>query len=139
MIPCPREPQIVHAFTAAATRQLSADQRDHVRDCGSCREALVVSSALLAADVAGAGAPSADVVWFRAQLKARAEAASLAARPVFVAQAIAGATVAGAVVAVTGAMGGLEVITLATRGLVLAFAVWLLIAPVAVYLAATED
>jgi hypothetical protein len=83
--------------------------------------------------------PTADVVWFRAQLKARAEAAELAARPVLLAQAIAGASVVGAVVAVVSAFGTFDVIALATRGLLLAFAVWLVIAPVAVYLATTED
>jgi hypothetical protein len=34
---------------------------------------------------------------------------------------------------------GLEMAALASRGILLALAVWLVIAPVAVYLAATED
>jgi hypothetical protein len=97
----------------------------------------LVDDAVVAGDEASA--PSAEIVWFRAQVKARADAAARAARPVFVAQALAAAAVAGAVAALAGTLGALDVGAIAQRGLVLAFAVWLLIVPVAVYLAATED
>lgn len=137
MTPCPRESAIVHAFRSGAETHLSVEQQDHLRDCVICREAVAVSSALVSEAVEGA--PTADVVWFRAQLKARGEAAAAAAQPVFLAQALAGAAVVGAVAALIGALGGMETATLATRGLLLAFAVWLLIAPVAVYLATIED
>jgi hypothetical protein len=118
---------------------MSAADQAHLAECADCREAVAIASALMSEADPAVEPPSADVVWFRAQLRARAEAAELAARPVLVAQAVAGASVVGGVAAVIGALGGLEVIALATRGLLLAFALWLLIAPVAVYLASTED
>lgn len=141
MTVCPHEPQIVRAFTADGEPPLAVELQQHLAECATCREAAAVASALRSElDIAWKeGAPTAEVVWFRAQLKARAEAAELAARPVFVAQALAGATVAGAVAAVIGMFGHFDILTLATRGLLLAFAVWLLLAPVAVYLATTED
>jgi hypothetical protein len=105
--------------------------------------------------------PDANVVWLRAQLRARAEAASLAARPIAVVQALGVACAIGAAAGVIGTMAwwlrswmawlssaaaviasadsSLEVATLASRGILLALAVWLVIAPVAVYLAATEE
>jgi hypothetical protein len=38
-----------------------------------------------------------------------------------------------------GTMGTLDISAVASRGILLAFAVWLVIVPVAVYLVATED
>jgi hypothetical protein len=108
-----------------------------------------------------AAVPNANVVWLRAQLRARAEAAQLAARPIVVVQALGVACAIGAAAGVIGTMAwwlrswaawlssaaaviagadsSLEMATLATRGILLALAVWLVIAPVAVYLAATEE
>jgi hypothetical protein len=105
--------------------------------------------------------PDANVVWLRAQLRARAEAASLAARPIAVVQALGVACAIGAAAGVVGTLAwwlrswaawlssaavviasadsSLEMATLASRGILLALAVWLVIAPVAVYLAATEE
>jgi hypothetical protein len=143
MTPCSREPEIVRAITGAAgDAALSPEERDHLRECVGCREAAVVASALfedLVVAREAASAPSADIVWFRAQLKARAEAAALAARPVFIAQALAGAAVVGGIAGVAGALGALDIAAVASRGILLAFAVWLVIVPVAVYLVATED
>jgi hypothetical protein len=119
--------------------EVSVDDRTHLSECAACREAVAIANVLINDIDPSDGPPTPDIVWFRARLRARVEASELAARPVLLAQAVAGASVVGAVAAVLGALGGLEVITLATRGLLLAFAVWLLIAPVAVYLAATED
>ncbi len=108
-----------------------------------------------------AALPDANVVWLRAQLRARAEAARLAARPIAVVQALGAACAIGAAAGVIGTMAwwlrswaawlssaaaviasadsSLEMATLASRGILLALAVWLVIAPVAVYLAATEE
>jgi hypothetical protein len=108
-----------------------------------------------------AAVPDANVVWLRAQLRARAEAAQLAARPIAVVQALGVACAIGAAAGVIGTIAwwlrswaawlssaatviasadsSLEMATLASRGILLALAVWLVIAPVAVYLAATEE
>jgi hypothetical protein len=143
MTPCPREPEIIRAITTGAgDATLSPDETDHLRDCADCREAAAISSALLDDPSSAweeASAPSADIVWFRAQLKARAEAAKLAARPVFFVQALAAAAVVGGVAGMAGTMGTLDISAVASRGILLAFAVWLVIVPVAVYLVATED
>jgi hypothetical protein len=108
-----------------------------------------------------AAVPDANVVWLRAQLRARAQAAQLAARPIAVVQALGVACAIGAAAGVIGTIAwwlrswaawlssaatviasadsSLEMATLASRGILLALAVWLVIAPVAVYLAATEE
>jgi hypothetical protein len=110
-----------------------------VRECASCAEAAAIAGALVNDLDNTPAPPAAEVVWFRAQLKARAEAGEAAARPMMVVQAVAAAAATGAVAAVAGALSALEVVSLATRGLLLAFAIWLLIVPLAVYLAATEE
>lgn len=140
---CAREQQIVQALTTDdVCGALPADVQEHLRACANCREVAAIASALLSdtnsADEDGP-APSADIVWFRAQMKARAEAAELAARPVFLVQALAAAGVVGGVAGVAVTLGSLDIAAIANRGILLAFAVWLLIAPVAVYLATTED
>jgi hypothetical protein len=108
-----------------------------------------------------AAVPDANVVWLRAQLRARAQAAQLAARPIAVVQALGVACAIGAAAGVIGTIAwwlrswaawlssaatviasadsSLEMATLASRGILLALAVWLVIAPVAVYLAATDE
>jgi hypothetical protein len=105
--------------------------------------------------------PSGEVLWLRAKIRARAEAAQLAAKPVAIVQAFGVACAVGAAVGVLGttvwwlrswiawlssaaaaiasADSSLQIATVASRGILLALAVWLVIAPVAVYLAATEE
>jgi hypothetical protein len=139
MSDCPREPDLVGAVVHGTGRQLSDHEREHVRECASCAEAVGIAGALVN-DVDNIPAPpTAEVVWFRAQFKARADAGEAAARPMMVVQAVAAAAATGAVAAIVGSLSALEVVGLATRGLLLAFAVWLLIVPLAVYLAATEE
>ena len=101
------------------------------------------------------------MVWLRAQLQARADAARVASRPIAVVQALGVACAIGAIAAIVGttfwwlrswvawlgdaaaviasAPSTFEMATLASRGILLAVGVWLVLAPVAVYLAATED
>ncbi len=160
MTSCKREPDVLDAV---ATGRLDALD-EHLAACEACRDTLLVARALAHEQDAAwtdAALPTADVVWFRAQLRARAEAARLAARPVLVVQAIALACLVGAIAGVLGtgtwwlwswvawlssaasvvasADGTLAITTLAIRGILLALAVWLVIVPMAVYLAAMED
>jgi nitrate/nitrite transporter NarK len=142
MTPCLREPEIVRVITAVAARgPLSEELTNHLRQCVGCREAAAISSALVSEREAARHepVPTADIVWFRAQLKARAEAAELAARPVFAVHAVAAACMVGVVAGVAGTMGTFDIAAVLGRGMLLAFAVWLVMAPIAVYLAATED
>lgn len=149
-----------NAHAAKADLELFA----HIAECNSCRDLADVTQALFderEAAWAEPAVPTADVVWFRAQIRARAEAARLASRPVAVVQAIGVACALGAIAGVVGtglwwlrswatwlsevatlvatAPSSIEMMGLAVRGVLLAAAVWLVLAPVAVYLAATEE
>jgi hypothetical protein len=90
---CPFETEVIAAARAGHwPGQLDAELRAHLDTCPSCREAAAIG-ALLAAewDTAQADAhpPSADLVWWRAQRRARLEAARAAAAPVRSAQVVA--------------------------------------------------
>lgn len=77
----------------------------HVRGCASCTDLVEVAGALLDGrdDVHATQAmPSADVVWYRAQVRARHDAARAAARPIALAQGIALGCVLGLIVAIFG-------------------------------------
>lgn len=158
---CPLESEVLEAAVAGRDDRTLAD---HLDACPSCRDAAIVTAALrgerdLAWDEAAL--PSSHVVWLRAQLRARHEAARVASRPIAVVQALGVACAIGAIAAIVGtsfwwlrswaawlgdaaallasAPTTLEMATLASRGILLAVGVWLVLAPVAVYLAATED
>lgn len=81
---------------------------EHVRSCRSCGDLVAVSVAL-AADAASARAtttvPSAAVVWWRAQVRARQEAARAATRPITVVQGLAIACSAGIALGIAGFAG----------------------------------
>jgi hypothetical protein len=106
--------------------------------------------------------PDAGVLWRRAQLRARAEAARIATRPIAAAQGVALACAAGLAVAFLGA--GLAWITpwlhwltasvstlgagaltvtadasFAGRAVALAFTIWIVLAPVAVHLVLADE
>jgi len=85
---CPRE-----AETEAAVRQdrWDDDLRGHVAACSICRDVVAVGEYLRqqADEVFGAAVPDADVIWWKAQLMARQEAARKAARPIAVVESAA--------------------------------------------------
>lgn len=101
---CRHEADLVAAVTAGRW-PAGADQamRDHVSTCEVCADVLHVAEAMTAIEqetLADTRLPSAGQVWWRSQLCARREAAATAARPVMVAQAVAGAAAVGLVAAV---------------------------------------
>ncbi|MDA1306322.1 MAG: hypothetical protein O2917_03540 [Acidobacteria bacterium] len=67
----------------------------HVAGCATCREVAAVAVVVLewADDPRPVTVPDASVVWYRAQVRAREEAARRASRPVLAAQLVALATV----------------------------------------------
>ena len=82
-----------------------ADLCAHAADCTVCSELALVSSAI-GAEREHAGIPqlpASGVVWWRAQLRARQEAARQAVRPITATQAVAFAALVGTVGAVFGA------------------------------------
>lgn len=131
---CPRESELLAALDAHS---------QHLSECDACAELVAVRiiGEAHAHDLQAAHVPSAGQVWWRAQVRARAEARGAAERPIHVIQAVAAAVVAGAFAAGIGwvtpwikqtAFWG----TTAEFGFAwwLAIGAWLILAPVALYL-----
>ena len=140
--------------------------RQHVLDCPVCADLLEVSAAFLDdRDEAwrDARVPPSSIVWLRAQLRARQEASRTALRPIAVAQAVGAIVAFTAIVAVAAwyapwwrawfhwaggmlASGITPPSTPAVEGtgqnwtiLVLVGTAWLVLMPLALYLATKED
>ena len=158
---CIRESEILDEIAAgrwpaAAPASLTA----HAASCPVCADLALAASALhddeAAATRAPMALPSAGQVWWRAELRARHEAAQLAQRPVLAVQVVAAVVVLAALVtgirslapdiwtwlsrtasvARTGSLATVEPLTLA---LVLAVALWLVLGPIAVYMVVRAD
>jgi hypothetical protein len=124
----------------------SGDLAQHLTACEACAE--LVTTRLIAdaqADgVESASVPSAGQVWWRAQVRVRAEARRAAERPMHIVQAVTAACVAGALAAGFGwAWPWIKQTASWVHGTVpaelgfawwLAIAAWLVLAPVALYL-----
>lgn len=89
---CPHEADVLDLVAIGQWPQRAdARLRAHVGGCDVCAEVASIATAVREWSEAApvARMPEASVVWHRAQVKARAEAARAAARPVWVAQAVA--------------------------------------------------
>ena len=89
------------------TRATADDLVAHLDACEGCRDLHAIASALHddhAVALAEAHVPSAGQVWWRAELRARQEATTLAARPITVATGIAAAAIIGLLASLTGAL-----------------------------------
>jgi hypothetical protein len=105
MTGCPREQDIVEAV-AFGRWASDVELRTHADRCSICRDVVVVALALhddRAVLMREAHPPAAGAVWWRATIRARAEAAHRAMQPMTVVQGIAGACVAGATAALAAA------------------------------------
>jgi hypothetical protein len=134
--------------------------REHAASCAVCADVALVAAEIRATDAtdaAGAATmalPSAGQVWWRAELRARHEAARLAQRPVVAVQVVA------AVVCLLALVTGLrsfapdawtwlvQTATMAragegagtwAMGLIVAIGFWVLLAPLAVYMVVRAD
>jgi hypothetical protein len=160
---CGREVDVIDAITSRRwPDRADAELREHVATCPICADVAEVAGVLAedhdAALRESVRLPSADVVWFRAQARARAEASRQAARPIAIMQALGLAGAAGVISLLIGVVAywvwqradwlttasvhpaiGAEVMGLAIRGFLLAVGLWLILAPVAVYLVASDD
>ena len=92
--------------------------------------------------------PTPEIVWWRAQMRAREEAARAAARPILFTQALAMAALVGLLISVAGRLtlpafswSGLTPISLHLPLLPIAIAAacWIVLAPLALYLAFSRD
>jgi hypothetical protein len=90
---CTREQDVLDAVTAGRwPERCDAELKAHVDGCGICQDVAAVFVAISEdRDAAWEGAvvPPASIVWWRAQIRAREEAARMADRPIAVAQGIA--------------------------------------------------
>jgi len=163
---CPRESDVLDAVSAGRwPDRAPADLRAHAGTCPICAALGTVAAALRDehdAEWSAARVPDAGVLWRRAQLRARAEAARIATRPIAAAQGVALACAAGLAVAFLGA--GLAWITpwldwlaasvstlgadaltvtavasLAGRAVALAFTIWIVLGPVVLYLVLADE
>ncbi len=150
---CQYEDQIVSALASGTWPDAAGDTlRAHVATCAECQSITAVAP-LLKREYAAASAesdlPSSGQVWWRARVRARAEAERAAARPLFVAQAIGAASAVGALVALMSwywpkiqaslLHGSVAESTGLGLPIWLALGAWLLLAPVALYLAFARD
>jgi hypothetical protein len=121
------------------------------RDCPECGPLVILADQIrreCAHTKQQARVPTPEIVWWRAQVRARQEAASTAARPIFVTQALAAAALIGLLLSLFGRLtlpgislagfpesaAGLPLIPIA-----IAAACWLIIAPAALYFALSRD
>jgi hypothetical protein len=98
---CPRESEILEAVAFGRLPQV----REHLDTCASCAEAATIAGALRrdhAAALDEAHVPSAGAVWWRATIRARAEAARTVSQPITMLQGIAGACAVGLAAAFAG-------------------------------------
>ena len=98
---CPREAEILEAVAFGRLPQA----REHLDACASCAEAAAIADALRldhAATLREARVPSAGAVWWRATIRARAEATRTVSQPITMLQGIAGACAVGLTAAFAG-------------------------------------
>jgi hypothetical protein len=166
---CVREAEVLDAVASRRWPDRVDDElRAHVHGCEICADVADIASALGADNEAAwaeaSAIPSAQVVWFRAQARARAEAARQAARPIAIMQALGLASATGVISLLIGMVAWwvwtradwlkaadwaqafpvsdpivFDAMGLAIRGTLLAIGLWLVLAPVAVYLVASDD
>ena len=90
---CPREAEVLDALqTAAWPECCSAALRGHVEACRPCAELVAIVLPLIderRVASASASIPSAGIVWWRAQMRARQEAAAAAMQPITIVQLVA--------------------------------------------------
>src|SRR5690606_13439297 len=80
---CPHVHELLEALQTSRPADLPEPLREHVVGCARCNETLSVVGALLAereALMREAAVPSSAIVWWRAQMRSRREAAAAASR-----------------------------------------------------------
>jgi hypothetical protein len=107
-VECAREGDVFEAIAFGRwPDHVDRDLRAHVARCVVCRDVVDVAAALHAdreALMRGAQPPSAAIVWWRATIRARAEAAQTAMQPMTLWQGIAGACAVGVIAAIVGGL-----------------------------------
>ena len=103
---CPHEEEVLSALKASRWPDAcDPSLRSHVDGCASCAQLVDLVEALLDDHrtlVAEATVPSSAIVWWRAQMRSRREAAQTVAQPITVVQGLIVACAAGVTVAAAG-------------------------------------
>ena len=140
LVPCPREAEIWRAIEARHWPELCDDElRAHAASCADCADLVEVASVLSAEHeetLHAAQVPPSGAVWYRSQLRVRQDAASSVRRVISAVQVTA---VVVALVAVFVIVKPFLPDIQWSLPLILALASPLLLTPVALYLALTED
>src|SRR5262245_46483639 len=95
---CQREQDVLELLAEGQwPERAEAELRSHVTTCRVCSDLVAVVSAVTESHTSDDFAqrsriPSSAVMWWKAQMRARQEAAREAARPITVAQVVAGTT-----------------------------------------------
>jgi len=156
IVDCPREQDVLDALTNGRwPDHADGDLRGHISTCVSCSDLVSVVQPLIDEHASNefsqhARIPSSAVMWWRAQMRARQEAVREAARPITVAQIVAGGTAFFVAMftlvalspwlrAWVGSVGWGQVSGQGWLLLALVIGMWLVLTPVAIYLAVSED
>jgi len=127
---------------AVGNGHVDDDLRRHVASCGSCAELLEVATAVVddrRALIQNARVPGSGLVYWRANLRAQQEARRVAVRTATLIQAaLVAAAIVIAVVVKGASLPAINFSPILTVP-IFAFTAWLILAPVAVYFAVTED
>jgi len=103
MTECDREPDVIDAVTSGRwPERCEGELRGHVAGCAICADVVAVANALQEEHEFArreARVPPAGRVWWRAEMRARQEAARRATQPITVVQGLAGACAAGLIFA----------------------------------------
>jgi hypothetical protein len=105
---CRHEPAVLAAARASEHTAVAADIEAHLAACDDCRLSFALAVSLQeerALAMATTRVPSAGQVWWRAELRARQDAAAAVARPITLATGLAAAAVIGVVVSLVGVIG----------------------------------
>ncbi len=149
---CDREGDIIEALAAGRSIDADGELRKHVQQCAACADLALVAGDLLEdrrSLMRDAAIPGAGLVWWRAMMRARQDEARAAMRRARLVQV--GLVLVSLIVAVTLIGGRIAahdfqaVLAAAPSGFsglgvpLLAFAAWLILAPVAVYFVVSEE
>jgi hypothetical protein len=165
IVDCIREQDVLEALTAGRwPDQVDQDLQEHAASCAVCADLVAVVGPLMNEQspevwAQQAQIPSSAVMWWKAQMRARQEKAREAARPITVAQVVAGSTAVlltvSALLALSpwlsiwiSGLSGIELPRFDWAALILAqgwllpslvVGIWLVLTPVAIYLAVADD
>ena len=150
---CSREHEVMETVSCGRwPEHCPVELRAHISDCSICRDVLDVALALHQdrdSAYPHAHVPSADLVWWRAELRARQEAMRTASRPITITETFGAAAGIGVAVALmksawpwlktTFVLPDLPLFSFSQAGLVIVFALAVLVIAPLAYLALSDE